>query len=261
MITDYDVAQYFRSPPRRIPISIIDDKQWLRIRNGRQIFRGMSNNEWKDVHPYGCERHLEVYTKHQAIAKYCFDCWKVLIAPRNVVELFKLLMIFEKIVLPIDNTRKCCVELRNKVSGTYKGIIFCRGLEEASEVLKIVQMAVSEDISPQVSVAIKRGCSEYEDIYPEFAKIELSHVIQYNEDWQRYEEAVDNDIVLKYGETDIHNINYDTTSRYNPREIYAMQFWLRYAATIGDASYIKIIGGTIRPIPNLIRPPFKNTAL
>jgi hypothetical protein len=40
-----------------------------------------------------------------------------------------------------------------------------------------------------------------------------------------------------------------------------MQYWARYAATIGDTSYIKLIGQTMRPIPNLVRSPFKDTVL
>jgi hypothetical protein len=40
-----------------------------------------------------------------------------------------------------------------------------------------------------------------------------------------------------------------------------MRYWTRYAATIGDTSCIKLIGQTMRPIPNLVRPPFKNTVL
>jgi hypothetical protein len=258
MITDHDVVQYFRQPPRRIPIHVTDAKL---SGNDRQIFRGIQWSLWKDVHSYGCSRHFEIFNKHKVIPKYCFDCYKVLIAPRNVLELFKLLMIFEKRVLPINNTRKCMVEERDFCSGAYKGYVYCRGIEEASEVLKIVRMAVTEDISPQVSVAIKHGCSEYEVAYPEFAQTEQSRAMQYNEDWQKYEEAVDNDIALNgMSNVDIPGVN-ATQLTYTPKEILAMQYWTRYAATIGDTSYIKIIGTTMQRIPNLNRPPFKNTVL
>jgi hypothetical protein len=172
-------------------------------------------------------------------------------------------MIFEKIVLPIDNTRKCMVEEREYCSGAYKGFVFCRGMEEANEVIKIVQAAVYEDISPQVSVTIKRGCSEFEVGYPEYTKIENGPVMNYNEDWQKYEDMVEDFLVAKgYVKPDISAIKASgPRQRYTPGEILGMQYWTRYAATIGDTSYIKIIGQTIRPIPNLNRPPFKNTVL
>jgi len=203
-----------------------------------------------------------VFNKYKAIPKYCFDCYKVLIAPRTVLELFKLMMIFDRIELPIDNSRKCMVEERKYCSGTYKGYVFCRGMKEADEVLGIVQAAVHEDISPDVPVTIKRGCSEFEVAYPEYTKMENGPVMHYNEDWQEYEDLVEEFLVTKdYVKPDIAAIKASgPLPRYTPGEILGMQYWLRYAATIGDMSYIKLLGQIIRPIPNLERPPFKNTA-
>ena len=260
MITDQDVIQYFRHPQRRIPVQTLDASK---IGSDRQLFRGMHPLLWKDKTPYGCGRHYMVFNSHKAIPKYCFDCYKVLIAPRNVLELFKLLMIFDKIELPIDNTRKCMVEERKYCSGTYKGYVFCRGMEEADEVLKIVQAAVHEDISPHVSVTIKRGCSEFEIDFPEYTKMDNGPVMHYNEDWQEYEDKVDEFLAAKgYIKPDITAIRTSGPQpRYTPGEILGMQYWTRYAATIGDTSYIKLIGQTMRPIPNLVRPPFENTVL
>jgi hypothetical protein len=77
-----------------------------------------------------------------------------------VVELFKLLMVFEKLDLPNDNTRKCMCESRDFCSGAYKGFVYCRGVDEAKAVADIVRKVISDDISPDVPVTIKRGCSE-----------------------------------------------------------------------------------------------------
>lgn len=71
---------------------------------------------------------MAIFDKFDVIPKYCFDCYKVLITPHTIMDLFKLLMIFEKITLPLDNTRKCMVETRDACSGTYKGFIYCRGI-------------------------------------------------------------------------------------------------------------------------------------
>jgi hypothetical protein len=256
MITDHDVVQYFKQPPRRIPLKLIDYRKGEKY--ARQISRGVLSNKWENAHRYGCGRHLDVFAKHKVIPKYCFGCIKVVIYPRNVVELFKLLMIFEMIMLPADNTRKCMVEVRDYIAGTYKGFVYSRSIEEANEIYKIMRLSISENISPDVTVAIKRGCSEYETVYPEFAKVGQTEAMAYNDNWQEYEDAVDNEIASKYGDIDLRSINKARTL-YSPQEIMAMQFWLRYAATIGDSSYIKIFGTTIRPVPDLVRPPFNNT--
>lgn len=51
-------------------------------------------------------------------------------------------------------------------------------------------------------------------------------------------------------------IRLSITQHISPAEIFAMRYWLRYAATIGDISYLKITGCTLPPIPELNRPPF-----
>ena len=89
MISDQDVVQFFRRPPR-IPIGVPETQL---AGMDRQLFRGMPVQLWKDTHPLGCARQFEVFNKYKVIPKYCFDCYKVLVTPRDVLELFKLLMI------------------------------------------------------------------------------------------------------------------------------------------------------------------------
>lgn len=255
MISDQDVVQKFRNLSR----VVIDAKITT-----AQVFRGMPPHLWKDAHPYGCARQKAVFNTFNAIPKYCFDCYKVSIAPRNVVELFKLQMIFEKIVLPLDNTRKCMVEERNNCSGTYTGLIYCRGIKEGNEVRKILRKVVSEDIAPQVSVTLKRGCSEFGHSHPEYARIDREGLImQYRKDWQIHEDFIDNNFIYSPFVADViagtSDVNADGLTTYTRGDVLRMQFWLRYAATIGDTSYLAIAGMTMPPIPNIKRPPFRNT--
>jgi hypothetical protein len=247
MITDQEVIQFFGKFAEIPPDQKIDS----------QIFRGGENN-----FPLGCSRHLELFSKLNVIPKYCFDCFKVLISPRNVVELFKVLMIFEKISLPNDNRRKCMVEERKEFSGTYKGYVFCKGLDEGNEVRKIVRRAVSEEISPQVAVSLKRGCSEYALAYPKYAEVKPAGLLmQYKKEWQAREEFFDKNSAYV---PVVHDASMTTPfsneiKGYTRMEIYSMQYWLCYAATIGDMSYFSISGRTMPNIPNLKRPPFHNT--
>lgn len=260
MILDEEVVQLFRNT-RDIPVSFTDSE----IAGKKiQIFRGISAHLWKDAHPGSCTRHFAVFNKFNVIPKYCFGCYKVLIAPRTVMELFKLLMIFEKIALPHDNTRKCMVEVRNDSPGTYKGFIYCRGIEEGKEVRKILRQVISDDISHQVPVTLKRGCSEFASVYPGYAQIKPGSVMmQYRKDWQIHEDLFDKNFGFHRNvpevNADIPLADTNGKTKYTPWEIFCMRFWLSYAATIGDISYLVIAGMTMPPIPNLRRPPFGAT--
>ncbi|MEW6330267.1 MAG: hypothetical protein AB1560_02300 [Pseudomonadota bacterium] len=218
-----------------------------------QIFRGKSALLWKGQHPAGCFRHFTVFNKFGVIPEYCFDCCKVVIEPRTVVELFKLLMVFERLQLPDDNTRKCMCETRDFCPGTYKGLIYCKGVEEAKQVYEIVRLAVSDDISAATPVTLKRGCSEFERAHPGYARIEPGAVMmEYKKEWKAHEDFVDKHAV--FAST---NVGANSNTPYNPVEIFATHFWLGYAATIGDMSYLTVTGRTVPPVPQLKRPPYR----
>lgn len=259
MISDEDVVQLFGRIPRT-PIGFTDAEI---AGKPRQIFRGTPGDRWKDAHPGGCLRHMEVFKRFKVIPRYCFDCYKVLVTPRSIVELFKLLVLFERMVLPLDNTRKCMVEARHDCSGAYKGFVYCRGMDEGNEVRKIVRKLVSEEISPQVQVTLKRGCSEYAHVYPGYARIKPGvALMQYRKDWQAKEDFFDANFVFHPDAPGAHGdsaeVNVEELAAYTPWEIFCMQYWLRYAVTIGDTSYLEITRMTLPPLPGLKRPPFRN---
>lgn len=218
-----------------------------------QIYRGKPRQFWRDDHkddrPGGCLRHKTVFNQFGIIPRYCFECYKIEILPRNVVELFKLLMVFEKISLPNDNTRKCMVEGRPESSGAYKGFVYCRGLNEGKEVRRVLKQAVSNSISPSVPVILKRGCSEYASSQPSYAQIEPGKArLEYKKKWRIQESIIDQKVRFPAIEQEINN-----SGIYLPEEIYSMQYWLRYAATIGDASYQMISGMPLEAIAQLKR--------
>ena len=215
-----------------------------------QIARGIPPYLWEGAPTAGCARHMAVFDTFGAIPKYCFECYKVLIQPRSVVELFKLLMVYDRLVLPNDNTRKCMVETRNYSAGAYKGFVYCRGRAEGDEVLRIVRESTYTDISPDVPVSLKHGCSEYGQVYPDYAQMDPGRKrLEYRQDWQFYEDFVDANFV--FDKTDIP----DPRKKIDVpmRERFAMQFWLRYAATIGDGSYLTLTGGRqLAPMPGKV---------
>lgn len=216
-----------------------------------QFYRGIGPHIWKNQHPGGCRRHMAIFNNFNIIPKYCFSCYKILIVPRTVVELFKLMVVFEKLELPDDNSRKCMVECREQVSGAYKGFIYCRSVEEGKEIIKLVQKAVTENISKNISITLKRGCSEFALTYPEYAKTSQdTAVMTYKEEWHETEELADKklDINTPLPASDTYN-----QPGYTSRDARIMLAWLKYAATIGDLSYLKISDQPLHPIQDVKR--------
>jgi hypothetical protein len=198
---------------------------------------------------------MAVFNAFRVIPEYCFNCYKVFIEPRTVVELMKLMMIFEQIRLKDDNTRKCIVELREQVPGAYKGFVYCRGLEEGKLLQRVFRQVVSAQVSDKIPVTLKRGCTEYGHAYPDYPKVEDNGVtMTYREEWRSIEQNADRSMPLGISGAIIETHNAPT---YTPQDARIMFAFLSYAAMIGDKSYLKI---SDRPLPttsNVKRPyPF-----
>lgn len=249
MISDDEVAAFFRE-------HLAKQGRYGGDPMSLQIFRGVSSLSWKGQHAAGCLRHFTVFNNFGAIPEYCFDCCKVLVEPRTVLELFKLLMLFDRLDLPDNNTRKCICETREFCAGAYKGFIYCRGVDEAVAIGERMRQLIDSEISPEIPVAVKRGCSEFERAYPGYAQIGAGvAAMQYRDEWRRHEEFVDKNATFRPPAGEGNGI-----PPYGPTEVFATHFWLGYAASIGDTSYLKISGGPVPPIPQLKRPPFAGGA-
>lgn len=247
MISDEYVKQLFLNGQ-----DALSKDENLRSEVYTQFFRGIIDHNWPDHHPGGCKRDMAVFHRFKVIPRYCFDCYKISIEPRTVIELFKLMFFFEKLDLPDDNTRKCMTEKRAQVSGFYKGFIYCRGIKEAEKIVNMIQKPIAEEISKKIPITVKRGCSEYALAFPEYAQIGKGKTMMaYKEEWQVYENMVDENFVVdaELSESDTHN-----HSSYTLDEYVTMFYWLQYAAAIGDMSYLKISGKTMTPMENLQRP-------
>lgn len=249
MISNKDVCRFYQ---RLDTPGVYDASDPLSL----QIFEG--------VFAYGgkpgvgvCQRAALIFDKFKAIPEYCFGCYKVLVEPRTVMELFKLILLFEKIDLPQNNRRKCMVENRPTCAGTYKGYVYCGGLEEGEAVYAAVREAVSDEISPEIPMYIRRGCSEFSTAYPEYGIVKPGvEPMKYNEDWRVFEEYFDKR--AKWIPRDTNGGKDKMDSSYKPSEIFAMTYFLHYAATIGDDSYLEIADRTLARLQSVKRPPFVN---
>ena len=192
--------------------------------NITQIIRRNSTN-------LGCLRHKKIFNELGIISKACFSCFKIQIEPKNVFELFKLYFIFDKLQLTLNNVRKCMIELRPKVSGTYKGLIYCSSMEEANVILKEINPIINRLIICKIK--IKRGCSEYLDFFSDYKVTNKENInfMNYKESWKKKEEVFDSTYTK-------HNIKkLDNLSSLSISDILIMNKWLNYAKIIEGNFY------------------------
>ncbi len=186
-----------------------------------------------------CLRHFEVFNTFNVIPKNCFDCYKIQILPRNVIELIKLYIVFDNLNLKINLTRKCMIEFRENIKEPYKGFIYCVGIEEAKKTLKLLNPILDKSINKEVPRLIKRGCSEFAMSYPEYKETNSKDkdFMTYNEDWLVKENIIDE----KLSRIPQQNVIEDETLQgIGIKDAIILYNWLYYAKKIGDQSY-KII--------------------
>ena len=183
-----------------------------------------------------CKRHHKVFNHFDVIPKFCFNCFKIQIEPKNVLELFKLFLIFDELKLSKNNTRKCLVELRPNISGTYKGLIYCTGMEEAEEILKDITPILKKIINNDVMIKIRRGCSEFAEKYKEYKEVnkDKPNFMKYKNEWKEKERIFDIDEI----KSKKRKKNFkDSISGLTVSDILVMNNWLNYAKSINDTTY------------------------
>jgi len=236
-ISDNDVATFFQ----RCNNVISENVKGLNL-DETQIHR-VNTNE------LNCERHFQVFNVFNVIPKFCFGCYKVLLEPKKVTELFKLYFIFDNLNLKNNNRRKCMLEFRPKVSGNYKGYIYCSGLSEANEIKNKLDSILSKKIKENIPTTIKRGCSEFGIAYPQYKKINQKdeQLMEYNEKWSNKEKIIDDKLTIKNRSK--QKVLKDNLIGATVSDVLIMRNWLAYAKKIGDFSYKKIVKEvTISPV-------------
>ena len=211
----------------------------------------------RDLTRLNCSRHERIFNVRNVIPKFCFGCFKVQVEPRTVVELIKLFLLFDWIVLKANNTRKCMVELREGVSGFYKGLIYCSSLEEAESIHSSISTYVSELIDPNVPRSIKRGCSEFSQAYPEYGlrdKKDANSLMDYPNEWEEIENAYDAD---HYSDRPLQGA--PTLKGFSLSDFLIIKNWIGYARGIDDPS---VAGFSLQQIGSnrLLEPAAKRKA-
>ena len=185
-----------------------------------------------------CNRHHKAFNKFNIIPKYCFSCFKIQIELTTVSNLIRLFFIFDQLRLPKDNIRKCFIELRPGIPGTYKGLIYCSSIEEAESVFEIVKPYMQKLMLDNFDIKIKRGCTEFDLAFPGYKEASYLNKIVYDEEWTKKEKLIDHEISngSKKGKK-VFNRSLSGTCL---GDILIINNWLNYAKLLNDKSYKKI---------------------
>ena len=223
-ISDNDVITFFQ----RCNKVIFENINSLNM-NETEIFR----NNTIDLN---CRRHFLVFNTFNVIPEYCFGCYKVQILLRNVMELFKLYFVFDKLNLKNNNPRKCMLEMRPEVSGDYKGYIYCFSLSEANEIQNQLTATLNKKINKNISITVKRGCSEFGIAYPQYKKINQNdgQLMKYKEEWSSKEKLIDNKLAKR--DQSKQRVLRKNLPGASLCDVLIMRNWIVYAKIIGDLS-------------------------
>ena len=152
--------------------------------------------------------------------------------------MIRLFFIFDQLRLPKDNIRKCFIELRPGIPGTYKGLIYCSSIEEAESVFEIVKPYMQKLMLDNFDIKIKRGCTEFDLAFPGYKKVDDLNKIVYDEEWTKKEELIDHEI--SNGSQKGKKVFNRSLSGTCLGDILIINNWLNYAKLLNDKSYKKI---------------------
>ena len=112
----------------------------------------------------GCVLHRKLFEAMAHVNKtfvptYCLDCWKVVVRPRTVKQLFDLYDLMEELQVP----SKCGFEEREWVFGNYGGYFYNRSKQEGLSKKHTVKPLIKKQVG-EVPVYLKRFCTEYENM-------------------------------------------------------------------------------------------------
>jgi tetratricopeptide (TPR) repeat protein len=192
-----------------------------------------------------CDRHFGIFNKHKIIPKFCFGCYKVQITLESVLELIKLYFYFNKINLKNNNIRKCMIELRENVSGNYKGYLYASSLNEAKDIKKIVETDLIDKRIKSQKIEIKHGCTEFYDQHQLYQNTDEDITEKvYKKEWINIEKEFDQkNLVSQKNKEKIYN---NTLNQFNLPDFLIIKNWLLYAKIIGDNSYREIFDFDIK---------------
>jgi len=190
---------------------------------------------WHHVYHAG---HLDCHLWHKVIFDFvfkalkekwvpinCQSCFKVVVRPRTLKELFALLNLQKRLGRPA----KCGKEIRDSVHGLYGGYFYNWGLEAGLECFKAIRKEVDKDpmLGTDIPIILKRACTEFELLAGPSDKWEVTP------EQERVEALINNTFVR------------DIKIRTQPDHALATvhRGWIEWAYACGDKTYLEFTNG------------------
>jgi len=170
---------------------------------------------WKDF----------VFKTFKFIPARCQGCWKVVVKPQTLKQLFDLAEYQER----HDYDCKCGIEVRPNVFGNYGGYFYFNSKEEGLKGLRDIRFSFEK-----LPVFLKRGCTEMEHAYPDSRTWKIHPSQREIEKW-----LVDNVIPTTKMPPQTPDQIRNTKCR-----------WVEHAFNVGDETYKKYTDG------NPLYPPY-----
>jgi hypothetical protein len=163
----------------------------------------------------------------QFVPRRCQSCWKIVIRPRSLKELFALEEILERLQWP----SKCGIERRSYTPCSkyrYGGYIYNRSNEEGLQRLEAIRGIIDGDpVLNGVEAYLKRGCTEMEATMGDSSKWQITPQQEYVEDMLDWLTVVD----IPTSKSASHMIDHVHIT------------WIEWACEIGDETYLEYTGG------------------
>jgi hypothetical protein len=220
--------------PRSAALSLFEESGYY-LKDGGRIYKNKKldyDSPWVYVN---FSRNVKCILWHNAIYHYfgfipspCHDCFKVVVRPGTLRELFALHKIFDRLQLQY----KLGIELREFVHGLYGIYFYNIGIQEGLDIYSLIKDAVCNSSSTDIPVILKRGCTRYEqEVGP-------------SDEWMVTPEQLELEFFLK------ENISPDILSwdsePYSQPEIltnYIQKRWIHWAYQNGDSTYLDFSAG------------------
>ena len=121
--------------------------------------------------------------------------------------------------------------IHSDVSGNYKAMIYCSSTEEAKNIIDQINPTLKEHV--KIKPSIKRGCSEFYNLFPNFKEIDEldKNYMVYNSDWKKIEENMK--IKKNYNKIKLSN----SVPGLSIADFLIIIQWLNYARKINDSTY------------------------
>jgi len=217
--------------------AIAVDTPWIHVRTAPGFDCGL----WHQITFNFISSNLP--ERERFVPRHCQCCWKVVVKPRTLQQLFNLLEL-EK---ALDRPSKCGIELRDSVPGLYGGYFYNKTKEAGLECYEVVKVAMLENefLSPLLDevddegrttrLILKRACTEFE------------HVCGPSDKWVvTPEQNAIEDLVDRWVVTDGLELGQPENLVWNIKKR-----WIEWAWKNGDPTYLRYTGG--KPLyPNYV---------